>query len=142
LKPCATPVFSSLYTLETQIQEPLQPETKNAVLSLLFTDLGELEIANGVALRLFRKEIQLFETKQVLALFRKDAESGVVRIVLLSNSAYQRDAQMARSHTPTLGTRTLDVLQVASTLVLKVDAFCTLDRKQSKPASDLGMRVP
>jgi predicted nucleic acid-binding protein len=115
---------------------------KNAILPLLFTDLGELEIANGIALRIFRKELQAFEARHVLALFRRDAESGVVRIVPLPTSAYQQAAQIASRHTPTLGTRTLDVLQVASAVVLKADIFYTFDRKQAKLASTLGLRVP
>jgi len=114
---------------------------KNAILPLLFTDLGELEIANGVALRLFRKELQPLEARHALALFRRDTETGVVRITPLPSSAYQQAAQIAARHTPALGTRTLDVLQVASALVLKADIFYTFDRKQAKLASTLGLRV-
>jgi predicted nucleic acid-binding protein len=108
---------------------------------LLSTDLGELEITNGVALRLFRKELRPFEAKGVLDLFRKDIESGVVRIIPLPTSAYQQAAQIAARHTPALGTRTLDVLQVVSALVLKADTFFTFDQKQAKLASALGLRV-
>jgi predicted nucleic acid-binding protein len=115
---------------------------KNAILPLLFTDLGELEISNGVALRIFRKELQPFEARHVLALFRRDTESGVVRIIPLPSSAYQQAAQIAARHTPTLGTRTLDVLQVASAVVLKAHAFYTFDLRQAKLASTLGLRVP
>jgi predicted nucleic acid-binding protein len=108
---------------------------------LLSTDLGELEITNGVALRLFRKELRPFEAKGVLDLFRKDIESGVVRIIPLPTSAYQQAAQIAARHTPALGARTLDVLQVVSALVLKADTFFTFDQKQAKLASALGLRV-
>ena len=115
---------------------------KQASLPLLFTDLGELEIVNGVALRLFRKELRLIEAKKALDLFRQDTESGAVRIIPLPSSAYQQAAQIAARHTPILGTRTLDVLQVASAVVLKADTFYTFDRKQARLASALGMRVP
>ena len=112
-----------------------------AVPPLLSTDLGELEITNGVALRLFRKELRPFEAKGVLDLFRKDIASGVVRIIPLPSSAYQQAAQIAARHTPALGTRTLDVLQVVSALVSKADTFFTFDQKQAKLASTLGLRV-
>jgi predicted nucleic acid-binding protein len=115
---------------------------KHANLPLLFTDLGELEITNGVCLRLFRKELQPIEGVEALALFREDVESGIVRIIPLPVSAYQRAAQIAARHTPSLGTRTLDVLQVASALVLKADIFYTFDRKQAKLAATLGLSVP
>ena len=114
---------------------------KSAVLPLLSTDLGELEITNGAALRIFRKELRPVEAKDVLDLFRKDIESGVVRIIPLPSSAYQQAAQIAARHTPALGTRTLDVLQVVSALVLKADTFFTFDQKQAKLASALGLRV-
>lgn len=115
---------------------------KNVVLPLLFTDLGELEITNGVALRIFRKELQPLEAKRVLALFRRDVESGVVRVIPLPSAAYQQAAQIATRFTPTLGTRTLDVLQVVSALVMKADTFHTFDQKQAKLANSLGLRVP
>jgi predicted nucleic acid-binding protein len=114
---------------------------KYAVAPLLSTDLGELEITNGVALRLFRKELRPIEAKGVLDLFRKDIETGVVRIIPLPFSAYQQAAQIAARHTPALGTRTLDVLQVVSALVLKADTFFTFDQKQAKLAAALGLRV-
>jgi predicted nucleic acid-binding protein len=114
---------------------------KYAVAPLLSTDLGELEITNGVALRLFRKELRPIEARSVLDLFRKDIETGVVRIIPLPSSAYQQVAQIAARHTPALGTRTLDVLQVVSALVLKADTFFTFDQKQAKLASALGLRV-
>jgi predicted nucleic acid-binding protein len=112
-----------------------------AVAPLLSTDLGELEITNGVALRLFRKELRPVEAKSVMDLFRKDIESGVVRIIPLPSCAYQQAAQIAARHTPALGTRTLDVLQVVSALVLKADTFFTFDQKQAKLASALGLRL-
>lgn len=115
---------------------------RNTVLPLLFTDLGELEITNGAASRIFRKELQPLEAKHVLALFRQDVEAGVVRVIPLPSSAYQQAAQIAARFTPTLGTRTLDVLQVVSALVIKADTFHTFDRKQAKLASALGLRVP
>jgi predicted nucleic acid-binding protein len=114
---------------------------KRAVPPLLSTDLGELEITNGAALRIFRKELQPAEVKSVLELFRRDIESGVVRIVPLPSSAYQQAAQIAARITPAMGTRTLDVLQVVSALVLKADTFLTFDQRQAKLASALGLRV-
>jgi predicted nucleic acid-binding protein len=114
---------------------------KYAVAPLLSTDLGELEITNGVALLLFRKVLRPIEARSLLDLFRKDIETGVVRIIPLPSSAYQQAAQIAARHTPALGTRTLDVLQVVSALVLKADTFFTFDQKQAKLASALGLRV-
>jgi hypothetical protein len=115
---------------------------KRANLPLFCTDGGELEVTNGVALRVFRKELKPGEAAQVLALFREDLESGVLRVLALPVSAYQQATQIAARHTPAFGTRALDVLEVASALVLNADTFYTFDRKQAKLAVTLGLRVP
>ena len=115
---------------------------KRVVLPLVLTDVGKIEILNAVALRLFRKELRPAEAMKVHALFREDIEEGVVRIVPLSAAAYRQAELIARTHTPLLGTRTLDVLHVAGALVLRADAFYTLDKKQARLAAALGLRVP
>jgi predicted nucleic acid-binding protein len=50
--------------------------------------------------------------------------------------------QMARRRTPQLGTRTLDLLHVASALKLQADSFYTFDRNQEKLARVEGLIVP
>ncbi len=115
---------------------------KRVVLPLVLTDVGKIEILNAVGLRLFRKELRPAEAMKVHALFREDIEQGVVRIVPLPAAAYRQAEQIARTHTPLLGTRTLDVLHVAGALVLRADAFYTLDKKQARLATALGLRVP
>src|SRR5260370_18083196 len=105
---------------------------RRAVLPLLLTDVAKVEILNAVGLRLFRKELRPAEAMKVHALFREDIEQGVVLIVPLPAAAYQRADQIARTRTPLLGTRTLDVLHVPGALVLKADAFYTLDNKQAR----------
>ena len=115
---------------------------RRAVLPLLLTDVAKVEILNAVGLRLFRKELRPAEAMKVHALFREDIEQGVVRIVPLPAAAYRQAEQIARTHTPLLGTRTLDVLHVAGALVLRADAFYTLDKKQARLAAALGLRVP
>ncbi len=114
---------------------------KRAVLPLLLTDVGKIEIANAVGLRLFRRELHPAEAKKVHALFREDLEQGVVQIVPLPAAAYEQAEQIARTHTPLLGTRTLDVVHVAAALVLKADTFYTFNRKQSSLAAAVGLRL-
>ncbi|OLC97567.1 MAG: hypothetical protein AUH86_07270, partial [Acidobacteria bacterium 13_1_40CM_4_58_4] len=115
---------------------------KRADLPLLLTEVGKIEILNAVGLRLFRKELQPAEAKKVYALFRQDIEQGVVQIVPLPSAAYQQAERIARTHTPLLGTRTLDVLHVAGALVLKADAFYTFDQKLASLATAIGLTIP
>jgi hypothetical protein len=50
--------------------------------------------------------------------------------------------QMARRRTPQLGTRTLDVLHVASAVKLQAEMFYTFNRNQEKLARAEGLLVP
>ncbi|HEX9222381.1 MAG TPA: type II toxin-antitoxin system VapC family toxin [Candidatus Acidoferrales bacterium] len=114
---------------------------KTAELPLLVTELGELELINAVGLRLFRTEITTAEASAALSLFQKDIENTVVRVAPLSAGAFEHGKQIARTNTPVLGTRALDVLHVASALALRADTFYTFDRNQAKLAAAHGLRV-
>jgi len=115
---------------------------RRAVLPLLLTDVGRIEILNAVGLRLFRNELLPPEAAKAYDLFREALQHGVVQIVPPPAAAYQLAEGIARKHTPLLGTRTLDVLHVAGALALKARSFYTFDTKQAKLASTLGLRIP
>ncbi|MCP4703379.1 MAG: type II toxin-antitoxin system VapC family toxin [candidate division Zixibacteria bacterium] len=48
---------------------------------------------------------------------------------------------LSENHTGKTGSRSLDILHVASALFLKVDLFFTLDVRQSKLAKRSGMKI-
>ena len=48
---------------------------------------------------------------------------------------------LSDQHTPTLGTRMLDVLHVAIALLLKPEAFYSFDERQRRLAQANGLRV-
>jgi predicted nucleic acid-binding protein len=109
---------------------------------LLLTDLTELEFANAIGLRLLRKELHPAQANDAQRAFRNDAQDGFLRIVPLPSSAFQYALRIATQRTPLLGTRTIDVLQVAAALALKGRHFYTFDLKQAKLAIAEGLRVP
>ena len=138
---CADASFLvSLYVLDPNSAKA-SAKMKRAAMPLLLTDVGKIEILNAIGLRLFRKELRPSEAKAAYDLFHQDAETGVVQIVPLPAAAYERAEQIARTRTPLLGTRTLDVLHVAGALALKADAFYTFDQKQATLASAVGLRL-
>jgi len=115
---------------------------KNASLPILMTPLGELELLNALSLRLFRKELELPAIEGAYALFEADLVEGVVQRAPLPSDAYEQAARIAQRHTPRLGTRTLDVLHVASALTLSARTFYTFDRRQRVLAKREGLIVP
>lgn len=113
-----------------------------AKLPILVTDLAELEFTNSVGLRIFRNQLQSSEARDALRDFRNDAASLIFRIVALPASTFQHGRRIAKQRTPVLGTRTLDLLQVAAALALKAEVFYTFDPRQAKLAIAEGLRVP
>jgi predicted nucleic acid-binding protein len=105
------------------------------------TDFGEFEFTNAVAWRVFRKQVLVGEQRAVFDAFAKDIEEGMIRITPIPAAAFARAKQIARTQTPVMGNRALDVLHVASALVLRADTLFTFDSKQAKLASALGLRV-
>jgi hypothetical protein len=115
---------------------------RNASPPILLTTLGELEMLNALSLQLFRKEFTREEIEQAHRAFAKDVSTGVFHRISVPAGAYERAALMARRHTPELGTRTLDVLHVASALTLNASTFYTFDHRQRVLAKREGMIVP
>jgi predicted nucleic acid-binding protein len=136
-----TSFLASLYVLDGN-SALAAARMKRAQLPLVITPFGELELTNAVALRLFRKELSASQMKGAHALIRKDLEDGVLMVNALPAKVFERAKQLARRLTPRLGTRTLDVLHVASALVLQVNTFYSFDARQVKLAAAEGLLVP
>jgi len=107
---------------------------KQAKLPILLTSLSELELTNALSLRLFRKELPRSRMKAAQTLLRKDIEGGILVLKPLSAAMFDKAKQIAQRRTPQLGTRNLDILHVASALVLQADIFYTFDTNQGKLA--------
>ncbi len=60
---------------------------------------------------------------------------------LLWRSALRRAGELSRQHTRALGTRSLDVLHVASALELGLRRFVSFDGRQQKLARPAGLKV-
>jgi predicted nucleic acid-binding protein len=108
-------------------------------LPIVSTPFGELEIANAISLRLFRRELNATEAKAAYSLFQKDVEGGVIQIKPIPNTVFEGARQIARRRTPRLGTRTLDVLHVALALQFGAETFYTFDARQAKLAKAEGL---
>jgi len=108
---------------------------------LLATDFAEFELTNALNWPIFRKELRASEEQAVLLSFSKDVHAGVIRVVPISAATFAHARRIARTQTRLLGTRALDVLHVASALVLRADSFCTFDKNQARLAAALGLRI-
>src|SRR5438445_8319928 len=92
---------------------------RKTALPVLMTALGELEFINALQLRVFRRELNATESREAALVFRQDLDSGVFLLKPLTTAVFERAKQLTGKRTSSLGTRSLDVLHVASALFLE-----------------------
>ncbi len=109
---------------------------------LAVTHHGRVELINGLALAAHRGFLPAAAFQATLAALDDDFEQGrYVSADLLWRAVLKRAADLSRAHTPALGTRSLDVLHVASALELCLKRFVTFDTRQSQLALAAGLKV-
>jgi predicted nucleic acid-binding protein len=101
---------------------------------LLLTPLSEFELANALQLRIFRKESSATETRAALAKLQEHIADGFYNIVAMPATVYDLARRIALKRTADVGTRTLDILHVASAVLLRAEEFWTFDDRQAKVA--------
>ncbi len=101
-----------------------------------WTALHELEFNNAIQLKEFRGEIKASESRQIKTNFIRHEEQGVYfRPELNWADTFGLAIDLSIKHTIKTGSRSLDILHVATALQLKSDQFLTFDKRQSKLAS-------
>lgn len=109
---------------------------------LSVTHHGRVELVNGIALAAHRQFISAAALTAALAALDDDFETGRYRQTdLLWRAALKRAGELSRRYTATLGTRSLDVLHVASALELGLRRFVSFDERQQKLARAVGLKV-
>ena len=109
---------------------------------LAVTHHGRVELINGLALAAQRGFLPAAALEAALAALDDDFEQGRYAPADLPwRAVLKRAADLSRAHTPTLGTRSLDVLHVASALELGLKRFVTFDVRQRRLALAAGLKV-
>jgi predicted nucleic acid-binding protein len=102
---------------------------------------GELEVVNAMGLRVFRKEVSATHAQSSLNDFEKDLRGGLFQLRPLTEQIFERARQLSRKTTPKLGTRTADLLHVATALELSVEYLYTFDQQQRKLAETVRLKL-
>lgn len=135
-----TSFLVSLYVLDTN-SEAASARMKTAPLPVLLTPLGELELSNAIALRVFRRELAPSTARAAHSFFKRDVENGIFAIAAFPRLLFETAKKLARERTPQLGSRTIDTLHVAAAVLLRADAFYTFDQRQARLARAERLRV-
>ncbi len=79
---------------------------------------------------------------QALADLQSDLDSGVLLLVSAEAASVHREAErISATHTMTGGHRTLDIVHIATALVLEAEEFISFDTNQRKLAAAEGLKV-
>ena len=109
---------------------------------LAVTPHGRVELINGLSLAAHRGFLTAETHQAALAALDDDFEQGRYRSAdLLWRAVLKRSAELSREHTPALGTRSLDVLHVASAVELGAKRFVTFDERQGRLAAAVGLKL-
>jgi len=110
--------------------------------ALVVTHHGRVEVINGICLAAHRREIGGEALTDTLASFAEDFADGQYRSAdLLWRATLNQAAELSRAYSPKLGTRSLDVLHVASALELEMRFFVTYDKRQEELARAVGLKT-
>ena len=110
--------------------------------ALPVTHHGRTEIINAICRVRFLGHLDDDGLAEALGDLDADfAQGRLHQVDLLWRAALNQAAELSRRHTPTLGTRTLDVLHVACALELKLRRFLSLDERQQQLAAAVGLRL-
>ena len=106
------------------------------------TSFHELELINAINLKQFRTEITPDETRLILSRFEEHEISGIYYRPQLDWSAiFIHAIDLSKKHSASIGSRSLDILHVASALSINADRFLTFDDRQTKLAELAGLTI-
>jgi hypothetical protein len=109
---------------------------------LPLTPLVALELRNAFNRAVQRGRITMAQRDALWQDVETDIAGGfLVPVPVASSPMHDKARQLSDRHTPTLGTRSLDLLHVAAALVLESKIFFSFDDKQRKAAASEGLKV-
>lgn len=82
------------------------------------------------------------EAAEALQALESDIQAGTLRLLPFPLTAWDVARRLARTHSAKLGTRSFDILQVATAIVLKTNTFLTFDQIQATLARAEGLETP
>jgi len=136
-----TSVIVKLYIREEHSRDASNWLRKNNE-AIPITSFHDLEFSNAIYLKQFRDEISIDEIRRIMSKFDEQERKGVFyRPQLNWTDTFKYAVGLSKNHTGTTGSRSLDILHVASAITIKADRFITFDNKQSELASLAGLKI-
>lgn len=132
----------SLYRPSESLSPKTRKEIQRAPGPVILSPLSLLEIRNAFNLAVQRGEIRETQRDAVMADIARQMERGFFQLADVSQrEVYALAHELSNRHTPALATRSLDLMHVATALLVKVRLFLTTDARQGKAAKAEGLEV-
>lgn len=132
----------SLYLTTEGTSAQARKEVKRASKPIILSPLSLLEIRNALNFGINRCEMTNDQRDAVLSEIDTQIEKGFFRLVDASQSAiYVKAVELSNKHTPTIATRSLDLMHLAAALLSEARTFLTFDKRQAKAATAAGLVV-
>ncbi len=110
--------------------------------ALALTAFSRTEAQHALRMCAFRGDISERHLTQALMTFERDQDEGFYESFELDGeSLFQMTAQLSHRHALSHGTRYLDMMHVASALLVKGRRFLTFDERQGRLAGSTGLEV-
>ena len=136
-----TGFIASLY-LKESTSASARAAIQAAPVVLPLTPLAMLELRNAFNRAVQRRRITAAERDALWQDVEADIASGFLAPTpVASDELHTKARQLSDRHTPTLGTRSLDLLHIAAALVLEAREFFSFDDRQRKAAASEGLKV-
>lgn len=136
-----TSVLFSLYVTDANSLKADAWRRANPV-PIAFTSFHRLELRNALGLAVFQQRLTIEEVGAAWQQVQQDLAGGLlVDKPILWGQLIREAEALAEHHTPSIGSRSLDILHVAAALVSGAIKFCTFDARQVKLAQLAGLQV-
>jgi predicted nucleic acid-binding protein len=107
---------------------------------LVFTALHDLEVRNALRLGVFREVLRQEETTAATANLDADLRAGrLVRTTVRWPIVFRLASRLSGQHAVVTGTRSLDILHVATAKALRLKELASFDARQRALAAVAGM---
>jgi predicted nucleic acid-binding protein len=136
-----TGFIASLY-LKESTSASARAAVQAAPVALPITPLVMLELRNAFNRAVQRRRITLAQRDALWQDVEADIAGGfLVPVPVASVPLHDTARKLSDRHTPSLGTRSLDLLHVAAALALEARVFFSFDDRQRKAAAKEGLEV-
>ena len=136
-----TGFLASLY-LEESTSKAADAALGTKRVPLPLTPLAALELRNAFNRAVQRQRITAAQRDALWQDVEADIASGFLILTpVAADELHHKARQLSDRYTPTLGTRSLDLLHVAAALVLQAKVFFSFDDRQRKAAASEGLKV-